>query len=115
MYFYDFLALILGVLAIYLSIYYIVSPKSYKERLFKKHFKHSEILYKILNIIFSFISGAGLLTASLLNSFKVIKSDNNSLYFTIAYIVLVIFYLGSSNIIERIFVEKDVKVVKIKK
>ena len=115
MYFYDFLALLLGILALYLCIYYIVSPKSYKERLFQKHFKHSEILYKVLNIIFSFISGTLLITASLLNTFKIINTDNNSLYFTIVYILLVVFYLGSNAIIERIFVEKDVKVISVKK
>ncbi len=115
MYFYDFLAFLLGILAIYLAFYYIVSPKSYKDRLFQKHFKHSETMYKLSNIIFSFICGVALVTAALLNTLKVFKDENSNLYFTLIYVGLVVLYLLSNSIIEKIFVEKDVKVVKIKK
>lgn len=115
MYFYDFLAFLLGILALYLSVYYIVSPKSYKDKLFEKHFKHSQTLYKILNIIFSFICGSLLVLSSILNSFNVLEFENDSLVFTATYIILVVIYLASNSIIEAIFVEKNVKVVKIKK
>ncbi len=115
MYFYDFLALLLGILAIYLGIYYIVSPKSYKERLFQKHFKHSQTFYKILNIIFSFICGFSLVVSSILNSFKLVNIEKQSLVFTLIYTSVVVIYLVSNSVIEAIFVEKDVKVVKINK
>ena len=114
MYFYNILAIILGILALYLSAMYIFKPKGYKQILENKHFKRKESIYIVLNIIISLICGLSLLLSGFLHFIPYIKFDYKDQIFLAIYITTIVIYLILSHVIERTFVEKPIKVTKAK-
>lgn len=114
MFFYDIIALIAGLLALYIGIINIINPKSYKERLDAKHFKHSLTGYRLFYIFISLIFGLGLVVSSILSFNDSIEFDNKQVVFVILYASLIGLYLLITYIIERVYIEKPIKVRKIK-
>ena len=108
-YFYNTLAIVLGILSLISALVYIFKPKSFVEKMNNLEFKHDFKLYCLLYFIISLIMSVILISVGISAFINRKPYDNRDLYNIISYTVCVSLYLLFNLITDKIFVKRQVK------
>jgi uncharacterized membrane protein HdeD (DUF308 family) len=107
MYFYNALAIILGLLGILVSFNYIFKPKNFEQRMNKLIFIRSFRLYCFLYATISIIIGIILISFGIIGYIKTIDYSNKDFIHILVYIISISIYLIFNILIDKIFIRKN--------